>query len=145
MKAVLQRVSRSSVTVDGAVVGRIGHGLLILLGVSRTDDVSVADRLAEKIVSLRIFSDPDGKMNCSLADVKGSCLVVSQFTLYGDCDRGRRPSFEAAADPALAQTLYEHFVNRLRAAGIAVETGIFRAKMDVELVNDGPVTFVLEM
>ena len=144
MRAVVQRVTRASVTVDGEVVGQIGHGCLVLLGVAGDDTESNADYLAEKIAGLRYFEDADGKMNASLADVGGAMLVVSQFTLYGDCRKGRRPSFTDAAPPDLAERLYEYFVQQVRRQGIAVETGRFRAMMQVELVNDGPVTLVLE-
>jgi D-tyrosyl-tRNA(Tyr) deacylase len=144
MKAVIQRVSRASVTVDGMVTGAIGRGLLILLGVGKSDTRQSAEYLADKITSLRIFPDQNGKMNCSLLDTGGSLLVVSQFTLYGDCRKGRRPSFDAAAPPEQARALYEYFVSRLRAMGVPVETGVFQAHMDVELLNDGPVTLLLE-
>jgi D-tyrosyl-tRNA(Tyr) deacylase len=144
MRAVVQRVSRASVTVDGEVVGSIGKGFVVLLGVTHDDTASVAAYLAEKILGLRIFEDDAGKMNLALADVGGACLVVSQFTLYGDCRKGRRPSFVAAAGPEQAEALYEVFVARIRAGGIVAETGRFRAHMDVELVNDGPVTMLLD-
>ena len=144
MRAVLQRVSRASVTVDGEVVGRIGRGLLVLLGVTHTDTAEQARWLADKTVGLRIFADEQGKMNRSVADVGGPVLVVSQFTLYGDCQKGRRPSFIDAAPPEIAIPLYEEYVNAIKALGIPVETGRFGAMMDVELVNDGPVTLILE-
>jgi D-aminoacyl-tRNA deacylase len=144
MRAVVQRVSRASVTVDGDVVGSIGKGFVVLLGVTHDDTEADAAYLAEKILGLRIFEDDAGKMNLSLADVGGACLVVSQFTLYGDCRKGRRPSFVAAAGPEQAEALYELLVERLRAGGINVATGRFRAHMDVELVNDGPVTMLLD-
>jgi D-tyrosyl-tRNA(Tyr) deacylase len=144
MRAVVQRVTRASVTVDGEVVGQIGRGCLVLLGVAGDDTETDADYLAEKIAGLRYFEDADGKMNASLADIDGAMLVVSQFTLYGDCRKGRRPSFTDAAPPDLAERLYEYFVQQVRRQGIAVETGRFRAMMQVELVNDGPVTLVLE-
>src|SRR3954469_2862089 len=144
MRAVLQRVSRASVTIDGEVVGSIGRGLLILLGVTHTDTPGDATWLAEKCVGLRIFNDADGKMNLGLTDVGGSVLVVSQFTLYGDAQKGRRPSFVAAARPEQAVPLYEAFVNGIRALGVPVETGRFGATMQVELVNDGPVTLILD-
>lgn len=144
MRAVVQRVSRASVNVDGKTVGEIGRGLLVLLGVSRTDDEAAADYLAEKIAGLRVFEDSDGKMNLSVADVKGSVLLVSQFTVYGDVRRGKRPSFDAAAPPEQARKLYEYTVERLRALGVPCETGIFQAMMQVELVNDGPVTILLD-
>jgi D-tyrosyl-tRNA(Tyr) deacylase len=144
MRAVLQRVTRAGVTIDGAVVGSIGPGLLVLLGVTHTDTLDDARWLAEKCVGLRIFNDADGKMNLGLTDVSGSVLVVSQFTLYGDAQKGRRPSFIAAARPEQAIPLYEAFVNGIRALGISVATGRFGATMAVELVNDGPVTLILD-
>ena len=144
MRAVIQRVSRASVSVDGKIVGQIGQGLLVLLGVSRTDAESAADYLAEKIAGLRIFEDPAGKMNLSLAEIKGAVLLVSQFTLYGDVRRGKRPSFDAAVPPEQARKLYEYMVERLRALGINCQTGVFQAMMQVELVNDGPVTILLD-
>ncbi|HZL90063.1 MAG TPA: D-aminoacyl-tRNA deacylase [Pirellulaceae bacterium] len=144
MKAVLQRVKRASVTVEGQIVGQIGQGILILLGVEQGDSEADARQLADKTVDLRIFDDPQGKMNLSLADVHGSLLVVSQFTLLGDCRKGRRPSFIHAAPPELAEKLYETFVAAAGVRGIPVATGKFRAMMDVELVNDGPVTLILE-
>ena len=144
MRAVVQRVSRANVTVEGRVTGQIGAGLLVLLGVSRTDLAEAASYLAEKIVNLRIFSDEAGKMNLSLLDVGGAALVVSQFTLYGDTRGGRRPSYIQAAPPEQANLLYEEFVRSLRALGVPVETGVFQAHMQVELVNDGPVTILLD-
>ena len=146
MRAVVQRVSRACVKVEGVVVGEIGKGLLVLLGVSQSDKESGADYLAEKISGLRVFEDGDGKMNRSVTEGEtgGAILVVSQFTLYGDVRRGKRPSFDAAARPELANRLYEYFVERLRAAGIRCATGKFQAMMDVELVNDGPVTILLD-
>jgi D-tyrosyl-tRNA(Tyr) deacylase len=144
MRAVIQRVSRASVSVDGAVVGQIGHGLLVLLGVEQTDTEAAADYLAEKTAGLRIFEDAAGKMNLSVADVGGALLVISQFTLYGDVRRGKRPSFDTAAPPATANRLYEYFVERIRAAGLPCQTGKFQAMMDVELVNQGPVTILLD-
>jgi D-tyrosyl-tRNA(Tyr) deacylase len=144
MRAVVQRVNRAHVTVDGDVVGRIERGLLVLLGVSRTDTVDQARWLAEKVVGLRIFEDADGKMNLAVADVAGGVLVVSQFTLYGDCSKGRRPSFVDAAPPETAIPLYEAFVNAVKAQGIPTATGRFRAMMEVELVNDGPVTLIVD-
>ncbi len=144
MRAVLQRVGRASVTVGGEVVGRIGAGWLVLLGVAKGDADDDADRLAEKVAVLRAFGDDDGKMNRSVAEAGGSVLVVSQFTLLADCRTGRRPGFADAAEPAEAERLYLRFVDRVRAAGLAVETGVFRADMQVELVNDGPVTLLLD-
>jgi len=144
MRAVVQRVSRAQVTVDKAMVGAIDRGLLILLGVSRSDTQADADYLADKIAGLRIFEDRDGKMNLSVAETGGGVLVVSQFTLYGDVRRGKRPSFDAAAPPEQARQLYEYFVERIRATGLTCQTGRFQAAMEVELVNDGPVTILLD-
>lgn len=144
MRAVLQRVSRAKVTVDNTLVGEIGPGLLVLLGITHDDTTKQVQWLAEKIVHLRIFPDEQDKMNRSLLDVAGSLLVVSQFTLYGDCAKGRRPSFIDAAPPEIAIPLYESYVDALRELGATVETGRFGAMMDVELVNDGPVTLILE-
>jgi len=144
MRAVIQRVKESIVSVDGREVGRIGHGMLVLLGVHRQDTDAGAMDLARKISHLRIFEDAGGKMNRSLLDTGGEMLVVSQFTLYGDCRKGRRPSFVEAAPPALAERLYNCFVGRVRQEGIVVETGQFRAMMAVGLVNDGPVTLILD-
>src|SRR5438067_10546598 len=138
MRAVVQRVSSARVRVDGAVVGEIANGLLVLLGVSQKDQQSDANYLAEKILGLRIFDDGEGKMNRSVLETGGGMLVVSQFTLYGDIRRGKRPSFDAAARPELANDLYEYFVEQIRAAGVRCETGKFQAMMKVELVNDGP-------
>jgi D-aminoacyl-tRNA deacylase len=144
MRAVLQRVTRASVTVDGSVVGQIGVGWLVLLGVAKGDSDEDADRLADKTAVLRAFEDEAGKMNRSVAEAGGGVLVVSQFTLLADCRAGRRPSFTDAADPAEAERLYLRFAERLRTNGLAVATGIFRADMKVELLNDGPVTFLLD-
>lgn len=144
MRAVVQRVREASVAVDGEVVGAIGHGLCVLLGVGAADGDGDAERLSKKIVALRVFEDDAGQMNRALADVGGGMLVVSQFTLYGDCRRGRRPSFTTAAPPAQAEALYERFVARARAEGVPVETGRFRTHMQVALVNDGPVTLLLD-
>ena len=144
MRSVIQRVTRASVRVDAQVTGEIGAGLLILLGVSRTDNQESSVYLAEKIANLRIFSDSAGKMNLSLTDIGGSALVVSQFTLYGDTRGGRRPSYIQAAPPEEANRLYEGFVSAMRGLGIKVETGVFQAHMQVELVNDGPVTIMLD-
>jgi D-aminoacyl-tRNA deacylase len=144
MRAVVQRVSRAKVTVKGEVTGEIGLGLLVLLGVSQTDSEIAADYLAEKIVGLRIFEDNEGKMNRAVQEAGGAVLVVSQFTLYGDVRRGKRPSFDAAARPEQARKLYEYFVEKLRAAGVRSETGRFQEMMQVELVNDGPVTILLD-
>jgi|ERR1043166_8964731 D-tyrosyl-tRNA(Tyr) deacylase len=144
MRAVIQRVSRAKVTVDRKVVGEIGQGLLVLLGVTHSDDEKTGDYLVDKIVNLRIFSDASGKMNLSLADTSGEMLVVSQFTLYGDTRRGRRPSFIEAASGENANRLYEYFVAKARESVKRVATGEFGAMMDVELVNDGPVTIILD-
>lgn len=144
MRAVVQRVSRASVSVDGQVAGEIGAGLLVLLGVGRRDTAESAAHLAEKIVNLRIFSDDAGKMNLSLLNVAGSALVVSQFTLYGDTRGGRRPSYIQAAPPEEANLIYGEFVRSLRALGVPVETGVFQKHMQVELVNDGPVTILFD-
>jgi D-tyrosyl-tRNA(Tyr) deacylase len=144
MKALIQRVSTASVTVDGDLVGSIGQGILVLLGVEKGDVEEKADWLAEKIAGLRIFSDAEGRMNLSLRDVQGALLVVSQFTLAGNCSKGRRPSFDTAAPPAEGRRLYEYFVGAARLLGLPVETGIFQADMQISLINDGPVTFMLE-
>ena len=144
MRAVVQRVTSSSVEVENNIVGEIGPGLLVLLGVARDDDVGDADYLAEKIINLRIFTDDEGKMNRSLLETGGAMLAVSQFTLYGDTRKGRRPSFIEAAEPVKANALYQHFVERVRTHGVKVETGIFQAMMKVSLVNDGPVTILLD-
>ena len=144
MRAVIQRVERAEVRVDGKVVGRIDAGWLVLLGVASGDSDGDADRLADKVANLRAFADEAGKMNRDVREAGGSVLVVSQFTLLGDCRHGRRPSFTGAAAPGEAEQLYERFADRLKAGGIATATGVFRANMRVELVNDGPVTFVLE-
>ncbi len=144
MRAILQRVTKASVEVDGKMVGEIGPGLLALLGVAKPDTSADADSLANKIVNLRVFADEAGKMNRSLLDSGGALLVVSQFTLYGDCRKGRRPSFDDAAPPDQARALYEHFVATARSLGVRVETGVFQAHMSVALVNDGPVTFLVE-
>jgi len=144
MRAVLQRVSRAKVSVAGETIGEIGRGLLVLLGVAPTDTDEKARWLSEKIVGLRIFGDDEGKMNRDVVEIGGGILVVSQFTLYGDARKGRRPSFIAAAPPAIAIPLYEHFVNGIRALGVPTATGRFGADMQVELVNDGPVTLILE-
>jgi D-aminoacyl-tRNA deacylase len=144
MRAVVQRVSRAKVTVEGKVTGEIGEGLMILLGVGKEDTSAVAGSMAEKAANLRIFEDAAGKMNLSLLDVKGSALVVSQFTLYGDARGQRRPSFISAAPPDVAKKLYEEFCEAMRRLGINVATGIFQAMMSVELVNEGPVTILVD-
>jgi len=144
MRAVVQRVSRAKVAVNTEVSGEIARGLLVLLGVAQTDTQSDADYLADKIAGLRIFEDNEGKMNRAAAEVGGEVLVVSQFTLYGDVRRGKRPSFDAAAPPQKARELYDYFVQRIRAAGLPCRTGRFQETMRVELVNDGPVTILLD-
>jgi D-tyrosyl-tRNA(Tyr) deacylase len=144
MRAVVQRVHESSVSVDGRVVGRIGTGLLVLVGVGTDDDEDDARQVADKVGSLRCFSDEEGKFNRSIHDVAGSILAISQFTLFGDCRKGRRPSFTEAARPESAVPLYELFVSILRERGIPVETGEFGAHMDVQLINDGPVTLLID-
>lgn len=144
MRACVQRVSEAHVTVEGSETGRIGRGLVVLLGVGHNDGDAEVGWLAEKIVGLRVFEDEAGKMNLSLADVAGGMLVISQFTLYGDCRKGRRPSFTGAAPPELAVRLYEAFVSEVRKAGTKVGTGKFREHMMVSLVNDGPVTLWID-
>ena len=144
MRVVVQRVSEADVTVDGEKVGSIGRGLLVFLGIGHRDDEKAADYLVEKIINLRIFPDKQGRFNRSLADLELALLVVSQFTLWGDCRKGRRPSFSTAADPEKAKHLYNYFITRARELGIAVQTGRFQAMMDVRLVNDGPVTLLLD-
>ena len=144
MRAVIQRVQRARVTIDGEVAGEIGVGLLVLLGVTYSDKEEQANWLAEKIVGLRIFADDDGKMDRDVTEAGGAVLVVSQFTLYGDCRKGRRPSFVDAAAPPIAIPLYEAFVNGVKRLGIPVATGRFGADMQVELVNDGPVTLIVD-
>jgi len=144
MRAVVQRVSRARVTVKGETTGEIGLGLLVLLGVGAGDTRAGADYLVEKTIGLRIFEDADGKMNLSVAEVGGALLVVSQFTLYGDARRGKRPSFDGAAPPEQARELYEYFVEQVRASGVRLESGRFQETMQVELVNEGPVTILLD-
>ena len=144
MRAVVERVSRAEVRVDGAAVGAIGKGLLVLLGVGQDDSDADASYLADKTAGLRIFQDDEGKMNRSVEDIGGSVLVVSQFTLFGDCRKGRRPSFAAAAPSGEADALYQHYVSLLRERGLTVETGVFQAMMKVDSVNDGPVTILLD-
>jgi D-tyrosyl-tRNA(Tyr) deacylase len=144
MRICLQRVKQASVTVERELVGEIGRGMLVLVGIGTEDGEEQVQQMVEKLVGLRIFEDDEGKMNRSLVDVHGEMLVVSQFTLWGDCRKGRRPSFTSAAPPELAEPLYESFVERVAEQGIRVATGQFAAQMDVALVNDGPVTLVLE-
>ncbi len=144
MRAMVQRVQRASVTVSGETTGEIAQGLLVLIGVGQNDTEVAADYLAEKIAGLRIFEDESGRMNRAAGEIGGAVLVVSQFTLFGDVRRGKRPSFDAAARPELARRLYEYFVDKLRASGLRCETGRFQEMMQVELVNDGPVTILLD-
>jgi len=144
MRAVVQRVKQSTVTTDNEILGQIGSGLLVLLGVAKGDTAKDADYLANKIINLRIFEDENRKMNRSLLETGGELLAVSQFTLLADCRKGRRPSFIEAAEPEKATDLYERFVNVVRAKGVAVQTGRFRAMMEVALINDGPVTIIIE-
>jgi D-aminoacyl-tRNA deacylase len=144
MRLVLQRVSEASVSVGGVTVGSIRAGLLILAGMAKSDTISEVDYLSEKVLGLRIFPDSSGKMNRNIVDAGGSLLVVSQFTLYGDCRKGRRPSFDEAAAPEQAQSLYNHLVEKLRDGPVPVETGVFQAMMEVHLVNHGPVTILMD-
>ncbi|OGX54125.1 MAG: D-tyrosyl-tRNA(Tyr) deacylase [Omnitrophica WOR_2 bacterium RIFOXYA12_FULL_38_10] len=144
MKVVVQRVSSADIKVESKVVGKISKGMLVLFGVSKKDTAQDADYLVDKISQLRMFEDGQGKMNLSANDVKGEFLVVSQFTLCGNCDKGRRPSFDDAAPAEKAEELYEYFVEQLRKKDFKVETGVFAAMMEVSLVNDGPVTFIIE-
>ena len=144
MRLVVQRVRHARVTVAGDVTGRIDAGFMILVGVGHDDTAHDATFLARKTAGLRVFDDADGKMNLSLADVGGACLAISQFTLYGDCKKGNRPSYVASAPPEVAEPLYEHYVEALREHGFTVETGVFGAEMLVDLANDGPVTLILE-
>lgn len=144
MKGLIQRVKKASVRIDSQLYSRINEGILIFLGVEKGDEKSNADKLAEKLVKLRIFEDENGKMNKSVQDINGSILVVSQFTLAGDCKKGTRPSFDKAELPQKANELYEYFISKLKSMNIPTQTGSFGAMMDVELINDGPVTFMLE-
>jgi len=144
MRLVIQRVKESKVTVDGSTIGAIGSGLVALIGVSREDTRLEADYMLNKLLGLRIFPDADGKMNRSVVESGGALLLISQFTLYGDCRKGRRPSFDRAAAPEMAQSLYEYFVESARKGPIPVQTGIFQATMEVHLINDGPVTILLD-
>lgn len=144
MRAVIQRISKASVEISGEVVGEVATGLLVLLAVARDDERSDADYAVDKIINLRIFPDDEGKMNRSLLDIGGAVLVVSQFTLYGDVRRGRRPSYSDAAEPKKANELYDYFVERVRSFGVKTETGVFQAMMKVSLVNEGPVTILVD-
>jgi len=144
MRLLVQRIKEAKVSVDGAEIGKAGAGLCLLLGVAKEDTTESADRLTEKVAELRIFEDENGKMNRSVKDVQGEILLVSEFTLYGDCSKGRRPSFSRAAPLEQAERLYNYFVQRLKDLGLQVATGKFQAKMEVSLVNDGPVTFILD-
>jgi D-tyrosyl-tRNA(Tyr) deacylase len=144
MRAVIQRVKSASVYVDGRLSGKIGNGLLVFIGVGKGDEESDVSFMVSKLPDLRIFEDASGKFNLSLKETKGEILIVSQFTLYGDCSRGRRPSFTEAEEPTAAKNLYERFIFRLREQGIPVQTGEFQAKMEVHLINDGPVTLLLD-
>lgn len=144
MRIVIQRVKQASVTVSDQVIGRINKGLVVFLAVAQDDNLADVDYLVGKLIELRIFEDSQGKMNCSIQDAQGEFLVVSQFTLLGDCEKGRRPSFDKTAEPQKAQELYDTFIEVLKARGQKVQTGEFRAMMDVTLINDGPVTFILE-
>jgi D-aminoacyl-tRNA deacylase len=145
VRAVIQRVSQACVLVDDYTIGRISAGLCVFVGIGAADQETNAEGLAKKVINLRVFEDTQGKMNLSVVDIKGEILAVSQFTLYGDCSRGHRPSFTQAAAPERAEMLYDYFVNCLRASGLNVCTGRFKAKMDVSLTNDGPVTLTLEI
>ena len=144
MRVLIQRVTHASVTVDGKVTGRIGQGFLLLVGITQEDNEEIADKLAKKTAELRVFEDEQGKMNLNLHDIQGKILSISQFTLYADCRRGRRPGFEQAAKPSQAKPLYEYFNQKLAQYGVSVETGVFGADMKVELCNDGPVTIMLD-
>lgn len=144
MKALIQRVKQASVTIDGEIFSSINAGMLILLGVEKEDSIENAQKLSEKLINLRIFDDEDGKMNKSLMDIKGEILVVSQFTLMGDCKKGTRPSYDKAAPPDRANKLYEEFVKHISRYGLTVKTGQFQAMMEVSLINDGPVTLMVE-
>ena len=144
MRTIIQRVSKASVTVDGHVTGKIGQGLLVFLGVGKDDTQTDVDFIAEKATNLRIFEDGDGKMNLSVKDIGGGVLLVSQFTLFGDCRKGRRPDFTAAGSPESAKTLYEQTIAAIREKGIPVETGVFAAHMDIKSINNGPVTLIID-
>ena len=145
MKALIQRVKKSSVKVDNKIIGEINNGILTFLGVEKGDTIEQVEKLAKKIANLRIFPDENGKMNRSILDIRGEMLIVSQFTLCGDCKKGTRPSFDKSAPPEIAEDLYENFIDEVKKQGISVQTGKFGAMMDVALINDGPVTFWLEI
>ena len=144
MKALIQRVKRASVTIDSKLYSKIDAGMLVLLGVEKGDSEDNADKLADKLIKLRIYEDENGKMNKSLLDINGKMLIVSQFTLCGDCKKGTRPSFDKSAPPEIANKLYEYFIQKIKSSSVPVQTGQFGAMMDVELINDGPVTFMIE-
>lgn len=144
MKALIQRVKKASVTIDGKLFSSIGYGMLVFLGVEKGDAKENADKLSEKLANLRIFEDENEKMNLSIKDIKGEMLIVSQFTLCGDCKKGTRPSFDKSAPPQIANELYEYFISKVKGTDIPCQTGQFGAMMDIELVNDGPVTFMVE-
>ena len=144
MKALIQRVKRASVTIEGKLFSQISAGLLVFLGVEKGDCRDNADKLAAKLINLRVFEDENGKMNRSVSDINGEMLIVSQFTLCGDCKKGTRPSFDKSAPPEIANELYEYFISQIKCSGISCQTGKFAAMMDVELINDGPVTFMVE-
>lgn len=144
MRILIQRVTRAEVRVDDKVEGRIGYGAVVLIGVASSDTQKEASYLADKLIHLRCFSDKNGKMNLSAMDIGADLLLISQFTLYGDCRKGRRPGFDLAAPPERARELYEYFVDKVRQSGLAVQTGVFQAHMQVELINDGPVTLLLD-
>jgi D-tyrosyl-tRNA(Tyr) deacylase len=144
MRAVVQRVKRSSVSINGEVVGKINQGINVLLGISASDNAEIIDYMVNKIINLRIFEDKNGKMNLSLLDIQGECLIISQFTLYGDCRKGRRPSYTAAAEPVYAEEIYKVFLEQLKRKIDRVESGVFQAEMEVEIVNDGPVTLLVD-
>ncbi|MGN0018154.1 MAG: D-aminoacyl-tRNA deacylase [Candidatus Gastranaerophilaceae bacterium] len=144
MKCLIQRVKHASVTIEGNLYSKIGHGILAFVGVEKGDTIENAEKLADKVLKLRIFEDENGKMNRSISDISGEILIVSQFTLCGDCQKGTRPSFDNSEKPDLALKLYEDFINIVRKSGIGVQTGKFAAMMDIELINDGPVTFLLQ-
>lgn len=144
MRAVVQRTTDANVTIDNTIVGAIGHGLVVLLGIHAEDSQTEINWMADKVINLRIFEDDEGKMNLSLKDIGGQMLIISQFTLYGDCRKGRRPGYSSAAPPAIAEPIYQQFVEEIQSRGVTVATGTFQASMQVKLVNDGPVTLMLD-